>query len=696
MDQRRYMSFVILTMLFFLIWARVAPQLFPGMFPKPKPVAEGKDNVDEDAILNPKDGEEEDDVTVTVSDGNAAEENPEEVDAPEPKPEVKLDEFENKEILLGQAGFEAGYLLQAKLNTRGASVDWVQLTDPRYKTLNRKEQLKVVGNPLILDENRRTPKTFEMSIPQINSQLEKYETTLAEVDWEIVKQDVDSVTFRYPSPAGDLEVLKTYRIEKTDDTELRDDSPQGYLLDVEIAIRNTSTKTIETAYVLQGPVGMPLENADNTRSYREIDIATIEDSSDPEDLTSIHLTAAELIKQTEKAKKGGNPVVSWRELIHYAGVDVQFFTALILPDRNEDNQVAQYFDVVTPQLLSKAEKPERSDFSILLESKKEKIKPDAQVTHSFKTFFGPKRKHLLDPIMAGDVVRLGWFSPIAKAMLAVLDFFHNNIGIPYAFAIILLTVVVRGLMFPISKKQAIESEKMKVLAPKLKEIQEKNKDKPEEFAKAYRAFQKKYNYHPMVGCLPALLQLPIFYGLYTSLYQAVDLRLAQFLWIDNLAAPDAMAELPFTIPWFGFTTFNLLPILTVILFVAQQKMFTPPPTSEEQAMTYKMMNFMMIAIGFMFYRVPAGLCLYFISSSLWGICERTLLKKNVNSDGTVVEPEEPDTPVITKPKDDPPKPKKPPGFLERLREAADQASQNAANSSNTERKYSKKNKNKKR
>ncbi|MBT5018997.1 MAG: hypothetical protein HON04_09635, partial [Planctomicrobium sp.] len=259
------MSFVILTMLFFLIWARVAPELFPEVFkiPKAKAVAEGKDNVDEDAILNPDKGEEGDEVKVTLSDGNATEENPEVV--VEPEPEMKLDEFQNKEILLGQAGFEAGYLLQAKLNTRGASVDWVQLTDPRYKTLNRKEQLKVVGNPIQVDADQRTPNTFEISIPQINSQLEKYETTLAEVDWEIVKQDLDSVTFRYPSPAGDLEVLKTYRLEKGD-PELVDDSPQGYLLDVEIAIRNTSTKTIETAYVLQGPVGMPLENIDNTRS----------------------------------------------------------------------------------------------------------------------------------------------------------------------------------------------------------------------------------------------------------------------------------------------------------------------------------------------------------------------------------------------------------------------------------------------
>lgn len=684
MDQRRYLSIVIMTMLFFMIWARVAPQLFPGIFPKPqpKPAVEQADQVDEEVFLN---GEKVEDETIAAADPK---ETPETVE----KPELKV--FENQQVQLGEAGFDSGYLLQAQLNTKGAAVDWVQLTDPRYKTLDRKEQLKVVGNPVFLDDGGRTPATFEMAIPQLDSQLTDYETSLAEVDWEITKQDAESVTFRYPSPNGELEVLKTYRIEKAD-LEGRDDSPQGYLLDMQIVLRNTSTNTVETSYTLQGPVGVPLENVENTRSFREIDIATISDPSDPQDTTSIHLTAAELVKQQDKAEKGGNPVTSWRDPIYYAGLDVQFFTALLLPERIENTEGKQYFDVVQPQLLSRDKKTERSDFSILMTSTPQKIKANGEVTHNFKAFFGPKRKQLLEPINAGDVVRLGWFSVVAKAMLFVLDFFHNNIGLPYAFAIILLTVVVRGMMFPISKKQAIESEKMKVLAPKLKEIQDKHKDKPEEFAKAYRAFQKKYNYHPMVGCLPALLQLPIFYGLYTSLYQAVDLRLAQFLWIDNLAAPDALFEFGFTIPWFQFTTFNLLPILTVILFVVQQKMFTPPPTSEEQAMTYKMMNYMMIFIGVMFYRVPAGLCLYFISSSLWGICERSILKSNVKSDGTIVEAEDvPPTAAKTKETAASETPKQP-GFLERLREAADQA-HNAANNPRNDRKYSKQSKNKKR
>jgi YidC/Oxa1 family membrane protein insertase len=98
------------------------------------------------------------------------------------------------------------------------------------------------------------------------------------------------------------------------------------------------------------------------------------------------------------------------------------------------------------------------------------------------------------------------------------------------------------------------------------------------------------------------------------------------LYFKNLAAPDDLFHLPFVVPFLGWTEFNLLPFITVALFVVQQKMFMPPPTDEQQAMQYKMMNAMTLVMGVMFYHVPAGLCVYFISSSLWGIGERKLLE----------------------------------------------------------------------
>ena len=128
-----------------------------------------------------------------------------------------------------------------------------------------------------------------------------------------------------------------------------------------------------------------------------------------------------------------------------------------------------------------------------------------------------------------------------------------------------------------------------------------------------------------------LLQLPIFIGLYYGLYTAIDLRAAEFLWIQNLAAPDNLFNMPFKVPFLG-TSFNLLPIITIVLFIAQQKMFmpTPDPEDEQAVWNARIMNFMMVFMGFLFYHVPAGLCLYFIASSLWGMGERKLLDVHKN------------------------------------------------------------------
>jgi YidC/Oxa1 family membrane protein insertase len=671
MEQRRYLLFFLVSMGFFLLWMQIAPALFPQFFPQPQP-----------GRAKPGDP----DPQVALDDPADRPDREPPADEPEPDPE-QLPEFPHQKMVLGKEGFDQGFLIQAELSTRGAAIEWVQLTDPRYTNLERTDQLMVVGNEVIRNiGGGEVPRTFETYVPEIDDQLKQHGLSLAEVDWEIVRKDATSVTFRYPAPDRRLEVLKTYSL-RTADRRKRDASADGYFLDVDLVIRNLSEQPVTTTYDLVGPVGLPIENLENTRLFREVKLATVEKPQRPTSVTPINLTAGSLVSQFEKAVNGGKPVDSWREPIHFAGSDVQFFAALIFPDRTrfDDPDAPRapepYFEVVRPILLQKAATKDHSDFTILMESNELKVPPGQEVTHQFKAFFGPKRPELLEPLYAGSVIQFGWFSSIAKLMLIVLGFFHHAIGLSYALSIILLTVVVRGLMVPISRKQVIEAEKMKILAPKLKEIQDKHKGNPEEFAKAYREFQKKHNYHPMIGCLPALLQLPIFIGLYQALFQAIDLRLARFLWIDNLAAPDALFPLGFAVPWFGWTTFNLLPILTVALFVVQQKMFTPPATSPEQEMQYKMMNVMMIVIGVLFYSVPAGLCLYFISSSLWGLTERQLLKKfghieekaradisrprgggaGPGPDGGGKGPKKPDGPP------------KAPGLFERILEAADQA-----------------------
>jgi YidC/Oxa1 family membrane protein insertase len=211
----------------------------------------------------------------------------------------------------------------------------------------------------------------------------------------------------------------------------------------------------------------------------------------------------------------------------------------------------------------------------------------------------------------------------------------------YGLAIILLTFLVRGCMFPVSRKQVLSSQKMQVIQPELKKIQEKYKNNVEARTKAMQELYKKHHFNPMSGCLVVFIQMPIFIGLYRALMVDVELRDAYLFsdavrWCSNLAAPDMLYDWHALMPdWvnngigiFGLGPyFNLLPILTVGLMIWQQKVLTPPPTDEQAIMMQKMMKYMMLFFGLMFFKVASGLCIYFIVSSLWSLVERQFLPK---------------------------------------------------------------------
>jgi YidC/Oxa1 family membrane protein insertase len=180
------------------------------------------------------------------------------------------------------------------------------------------------------------------------------------------------------------------------------------------------------------------------------------------------------------------------------------------------------------------------------------------------------------------------------------------------------------------------------VAPELKKLQEKYKNDPQARTQAMMELYRKHGVNPLGGCLPLLLQMPIFLGLYWALQESIFFRLAPFLWIENLAAPDMLLRWGEWIPWISDPNnmgsflylgpyFNALPVVAVALMLVQQKMIMPPPTDEQQAMQQKMMKWMMIFMGILFYKVAAGLCIYFIASSLWGLAERRLLPKKQTS-----------------------------------------------------------------
>jgi YidC/Oxa1 family membrane protein insertase len=597
---------MLVPMIFFVAWMWIAPKIFPGLQQQPKPPA------NPNAVLDKEAPKVVEDAAIEAA-------------------EIKT--FPPKTWSLGSEKPGEGYFQKITLTSKGAAIEAAELNDPSFTTLDRKGPLKIVGNNLA-GADETTARTGAINLDRIDAFLSKDKKTLRDVDWELVEAEssAEKAVFSYPSPDGSVVVRKEYRLHKGDE-KLRAYDPEGYLLDVTLTFENTGEKPLQVRYDLQGPAGLPLENVENTRFYIEERVGTIPNIKTPNTVVPASLSAANVVKQYDAANADNNPakVDTWRDPLRYAGVDCQYFTALMLfsnqhSDADGDGRAESYFAEVRPTILYRDDKnKDRSDVSLLLKSNSVQLDAKGKVTHAFQIFFGPKRKELLQPLKADGALSFGWTSPIAMVMLKIMDVFHNVFHAPYALAIVLLTCVVRGLMFPISRGQARSAAIMKELSPKISELKKKYEKEPQKFIAAQQELFRKYNYNMFGGCLPLLLQLPIFMGLYDALQYSVDLRLAKFFWVDNLAAPDALFHLPFRVPWLGWTEFNILPFVTLALFIVQQKMFMPPPTTDEQALQYKMMNFMMVFMGVMFYRVPAGLCLYFIASSLWGIAERKML-----------------------------------------------------------------------
>jgi YidC/Oxa1 family membrane protein insertase len=282
------------------------------------------------------------------------------------------------------------------------------------------------------------------------------------------------------------------------------------------------------------------------------------------------------------------------------------------------------------------------------------VEPGAEIHHEFTVFLGPKDPTLLAPHKLDKLIEYGWpYAALpAKMLRGLLDFLHLIVP-NYGLAIILLTVIVRCCMLLFSLKQATSAAKMQELAPEMQKIRDKYKDDMEKQGKAMQDLYAKHNFNPFGGCLLVFFQLPVFVGLYRCLAVDIELRDAPLipglLWASNLAGPDRLFDWKNMVwpiigdeanDWFG-PYFNVLPIITIVLFIIQQKLFTPPPTNDETAMQQKMMTYMTVFMGVMFYKVPAGLCVYIITSSLWGIAERKLLPKSTPTSNNAPPPPPP-------------------------------------------------------
>ncbi|NQT76011.1 MAG: membrane protein insertase YidC [Candidatus Omnitrophica bacterium] len=246
----------------------------------------------------------------------------------------------------------------------------------------------------------------------------------------------------------------------------------------------------------------------------------------------------------------------------------------------------------------------------------ERVLPGETRTYNFLLYIGPTDVTELEKVdpSFGKALNFGIFTSIGLVLLSVLKFFYS-LSHNYGVAILLLTCCVSFLLFPLSFKSLKSMRRLQELQPQIEKVRTQHKDNPHKLNKEIMELYKRYKVNPMGGCFPMLLQMPIFIALYQTLMRSVELKGASFLWIKDLSMPDAAFHLPFNIPILG-NAINLLPILMIGAMIVQQKL-SQAKTSAAQTDQQKMMTSVMpIMFGFIFYSLPSGLVLYWLTNTV--------------------------------------------------------------------------------
>jgi len=271
------------------------------------------------------------------------------------------------------------------------------------------------------------------------------------------------------------------------------------------------------------------------------------------------------------------------------------------------------------------------DFEVALDVPRAEVAPGETDNRTFLVYLGPAEGASLAEAWPGlkSVLQFftwfGFMDTFAKALLFVLNWFYGSILANYGFAIIFLTVLVRTAMYPLTLKGMKSMKKMQKLAPLMEEIKKEVGDDQQEMQKRMMELYRERGVNPLGGCMPMLLQMPVFFAMYRVFATAFEFRGAPFVgWISDLSEPDALFALPFVIPVpftaNGVDSFNLLPILMGLAMVASFKLM--PTSGPAQNPQQKMiMTLMPVIFSVICYNMASGLNLYILTSTLLGIVQ---------------------------------------------------------------------------
>ncbi|MDA0577277.1 MAG: membrane protein insertase YidC, partial [Verrucomicrobia bacterium] len=300
----------------------------------------------------------------------------------------------------------------------------------------------------------------------------------------------------------------------------------------------------------------------------------------------------------------------------------KFFVQILVPDTPAKR------GSITVERDAESKVVEIASVSGALEFEGTTLAPGTFETRRATYYVGPKQYGLLKELgnRQQDIMQFGWFGWfrwICASLLHALNFFHGIIP-NYGVAIMLVTLVVRLAFWPITQKATASMKKMQKIQPLVMAIREKHKKDAQKMNQEVMLLYREHRVNPMSGCLPMLVQIPVFIALFTVLRSAVELRYAEFLWIRDLSEPENL--LHGMIPLIG--SLNILPLFMTATTLIQQKM-TP---MAGDPMQQKIMMYMPIMFLFFFYTMPSALVLYWTVSQLLAILQLKLQQRKDKDD----------------------------------------------------------------
>jgi len=297
----------------------------------------------------------------------------------------------------------------------------------------------------------------------------------------------------------------------------------------------------------------------------------------------------------------------------WVAVDAKYFTWIVLPERE--------WSVV------RASAAGEHGVRVAVADTAAMLRPGETVRAGARVFAGPKRYGLLQAAGKGleDLIDYGWFAVVAKPLVFLMKA-SNRVTGNYGIDIILLTILIKILFFPLTQKSMASMRKMQELAPILSKLKEKYKGDAQRLNQETMNLYKTYKINPLSGCLPMLAQIPVFIALYKGLLVTIELRHAPFfLWVNDLSAPEHLWDIAVA----GYTVpIRLLPLLMGISMFAQQKM---TPSAGMEPAQQKMMLLMPVVFTFMFWGFPTGLVIYWLVNNVLSIGQQVMYNRQVEA-----------------------------------------------------------------